>query len=126
MWVCTSTAPGITYRPVASIVRSGSTDMPVPIAAIFSPSIRTSAETVSIAVTTVPLISVLTAFLRPGRHGSSWVSPVELGSAIPQELPGVAHLSDHVQVDIVHEHLVFGVGRLRHDLAAGSQKYEEP
>ncbi len=59
MWVWTSIAPGITYLPDASIVSSAA--MPAagrsaPMAAIVSPSTRTSAWLEPSAVTIVPLM----------------------------------------------------------------------
>ena len=119
MCVWTSTAPGITYRPVASIVLSASTAMPFPIAATFSPSTRTSAATVSVAVTTVPpWISVFTGSSSSlgllSRHPRPLGEQlgelaVELRAPIAQELPGVADITDHLEIQVVHEHLVLGV-----------------
>ena len=59
MWVWTSIAPGMTYRPDASIVRSAATPAAgrfAPISAIVSPSTRTSAAYEPIAETIVPFV----------------------------------------------------------------------
>ncbi len=64
MCVCTSTPPGTTYLPVASMVRSAVTPRVsawpgASTAAIVSPSTRTSAALRPVALTTVPpVISV--------------------------------------------------------------------
>src|SRR6516225_5582050 len=139
MCVCTSIPPGITYRPAASMTASAPAPVPVsarpvPMAWIRSPSISTSARTMSVAVTTVPfLISVV--------MGSSWQFSLGLSVAAPsrepppswqqlcqlavrlrppvaEELPGVAHLADLVQVDVGDQHLVLAVRRLGDDLPA--------
>src|SRR6185436_1239293 len=43
---------------------------------------------------------------------------VRVRPSIAEELPRVAHLSDHVEVDLVHQQLVLVVTRLRFDLPA--------
>src|SRR5688500_12836954 len=96
--------------------------MPVPIDATFSPSTRTSAATVSVAVTTVPpWISVFTcSFLLPRPPVASGKQlrelAVEFGAAVAHELPRIADLTDLVEVEVVNEHLVLGVRGLRNDL----------
>src|SRR5258708_8944717 len=120
MWVCTSIPPGMTYRPAASMTVSAPAPVPVsaspvPIAWIRSPSISTSARAMSLAVTTVPFwISVVMA--------TSWQLlrqlTVGLGPPVAEELPGVAHLADLVQVEVSDQHLVLAVRGLGHDLPA--------
>ena len=91
MCVCASMPPGITYLPLASMrmSASGSASAAAPAAAnvaasvasprassaaIFSPTISTSASSVPVAVTTVPpLISVLTGI--PGCRRSRACGP---------------------------------------------------
>src|SRR5512132_2801693 len=98
--------------------------MPFPIAATFSPSTRTSAAIVSVAVTTVPpWISVFTGSsssldLPPSLGEQLGELAVELRAPIAHELPGVSHVTDHVEIQVVDEHLVLGVRGLRHDLPA--------
>jgi hypothetical protein len=60
MWVCTSMPPGMTYFPVASMVRSAVTPSAPPgayTAAMVSPSTRTSAATAPDVPTTVPPVT---------------------------------------------------------------------
>src|SRR5262245_40615308 len=79
MWVWTSMPPGITYLPLASSSSSAAMPAPVrfaPIAAMVSPSMRTSAEVEPSAVTMVPLVMSL-------RIGPSWTT-----ASVGQEADG--------------------------------------
>ena len=52
-------------------------------------------------------------------HGSGlYQGFVHVGTAVAEELPGLAHLGDHVQVEVGGQHLVLVARRLRDDLAA--------
>src|SRR5678816_2773903 len=114
MWVWQSMPPGMTYWPVASMVRSavcpprcdGSVSP-----TILSPSIQTSAAKVSDAVTTVPfLMSVRMSVLDQGA--------VRVGAAIAEELPRPADLLDHVEIERGDDQLVLVLAAAREDLAA--------
>src|ERR1700761_4355117 len=109
--VWTSMPPGMTYRPAASRTRSaeparesvwaGSSR-----AAIVSPSTRTSAGNVPVAVTTVPpRMRVFTGPPLRLDQGAVGVRP-----PVPVELPLVPDLFEQVEVQVADEHLVGVVG----------------
>src|SRR5690349_19599504 len=104
MCVCASTPPGITYLPVASITVAASI-VPSAVepgesrATIFSPSTSTSAVVAPVALTTVPFL-IRTVMVNPSRLGDLGV---RVRPAVPVELPVVAHLPDHVQVQVADQ-----------------------
>src|SRR4051794_31119075 len=113
MWVCASTPPGITYFPPASITLSTFCSRSKPsrvepgasTAAMVSPSMSTSAEAVPVAFTTVPfLIRVFMAVVAVRSGGGD--GGVGVGAAVPVELPLIAHLADHVEVEIADDDLL--------------------
>src|SRR6201996_6802589 len=111
MWVCTSMPPGMTYRRGAAWTRSGepareSVWAGSSRAAIVSPSTRTSAGNVPVAVTTVPpRMRVFTGPPLRLDQGAVGVRP-----PVPVELPLVPHLFEQVEVQVADEHLVGVVG----------------
>src|SRR5215510_1307066 len=137
MCVCPSIPPGMTYLPAASTTSSALVCRPsaagrASTAAIFSPSMSTSASSVPSAVTTVPpLISMLTA-LPPARlqtkarsvaagieRSRRYQAFVRVRAAVPVELPQVPDLGQLVHVQVTDDDLVGGVGGgFPHDLAA--------
>ena len=125
MWVCTSTAPGITYRPVASIVRSGSTTCR-PDRRDLLPVDQDVGRDGLDRRDDRALGSASSRRSRPGRHGGSWVSSRRARVGDPS---GTARCCAPLG-SCPGRHRAraprLRVGRLRHDLAAGSQKYEEP
>src|SRR4051794_32656083 len=132
MCVCASIPPGITYFPVASTTLSTDAATSVPrscdpgdsTAAIVSPSMRTSASARPVAETTVPpVMSVVVMILRCLSLWNPVIEPVEIrwsslsgsglgdprvrvGPAVAVELPVVAHLEHHVEVEVPHEQLL--------------------
>src|SRR3954452_7618106 len=110
MWVCTSTPPGTTYLPVASMTRSAVAARSWPSAvepgatsaAIVSPSMSTSARARPVALTTVPpVISVVMAG-PPSRRRDRVVL---VRAPVPVELPRLADPPDRVEVDVAHDDL---------------------
>src|SRR5215472_17525547 len=133
MCVCPSIPPGITYLPAASTTSSALVCRPAAAgrastAAIFSPSMSTSASSVPSAVTTVPpLIRMLIAVppaLLPAPPGQTKARSVAAGigrsrryqafvrvrAAVPVELPQVPDLGQLVHVQVTDDDLVGGVG----------------
>src|SRR5690554_6759604 len=110
MCVWASIPPGMTYLPAASItvstfaVRSvpSSVEPGVSTATTVSPSMSTSACTRPVAETTVPFLMrvfmVVSLRLRDAR--------VRVGSAVAVELPVVAHLLHHVEVEVTDDELL--------------------
>ena len=102
MWVCTSMPPGMTYLPVASIVRSAVTPAGWPgaeSAAMVSPSMRTSVGAgARSGPTTVP-----SGDERP-RHDRRQVA-VGVGPAVAVEGPAVADLGEQVEVEVADDQL---------------------
>src|SRR5215203_4013775 len=96
---------------------SASTSSASPIVDTTSPSTSTSARIASLAVTTVPFLISVFICPDPLRQQLRQLA-VRLRAAVAHELPGVAHLPDHVKVEVVDEHLVLELGRLRDDPAA--------
>src|SRR5579859_3403703 len=119
-WVCTSMPPGMTYLPLASMVRSAApTRAPVctgsSSAATVSPSMSTSAADAPVAVTTVPpLIRVrMTGLLRLRQQAVGVRAPVAV------ELPQVPDLFQQAHVQVAHHDLFGRVGGgPAHDLPA--------
>src|SRR5512134_268207 len=65
-----------------------------------------------------PTASTRLTVLSSGIGVGSDQRPVSLRPPVAEELPGIPHLADHVEVYGVHEQLVPVVARLRLDLAA--------
>src|SRR3954453_13660766 len=138
MWVCASTPPGMTYLPGASIPVSASIS-PSAVepgessATMVSPSTRTSAVVVPVALTTVPfLMRVVMGFSWDGGRAASAASDqsrpgsrrgdprVGVRAPVAVELPVVAHLPDHVHVQVSHQHLLLvGTAELADEVAPG-------
>src|SRR5829696_6775703 len=116
MWVCASTPPGMTYLSAASmtlltvssrlwpsVVEPGKSR-----ATMYSPSMSTSALVAPVALTTVPfLMSVVMGDPFGRRLGSARPPRSRLGDLavgvrppVAVELPVVAHLADHVHVQV--------------------------
>src|SRR5688572_30833409 len=134
MWVWASMPPGITYLPDASTTVSTDAATSVPrssdpgcsTATIVSPSMSTSASLRPVADTTVPfwmsvvvMISIR-SFVATRSPGSGLRDHrVRVGPAVPVELPVVAHLPDHVHVEIADQQLLVGAGTaLAHEVPA--------
>src|SRR5262245_11876326 len=119
MWVCTSTPPGSTYLPVASIVRTGA--MPIAsawpgasTAAMVSPSMRTSPALRPVALRMSP--PVISVVLISGLDELA----VGIGPTVAVEGPTVADLFDLVEVQIPHDQFgLVGVTRVADELALG-------
>src|SRR4051794_12743140 len=161
MWVCASTPPGMTYLPAASMTVSASmwpraVDPGESSATMVSPSTRTSAVEVPVALTTVPFLmrvvmgapwgevvstdrSPALAARPPGRvlrwlrcerqraskppepcpRSRSGDAGVGVGPAVAVELPVVAHLPHHVEVEVAHEQLLLvAAAQLADEVAA--------
>src|ERR687898_2117691 len=124
MWVWTSTPPGSTYLPAASTTRSAvvcrSPRAVEPVgrrAAIVSPSTSTSIGVAPSADRTSPFLMRVVTGVAPPRSGLRQ-GAVGVRPAVPIELPLVADLGDHRQVDVADDQLVLPVaGRPAHDLA---------
>ena len=74
MWVCTSTPPGMTYLPLASMTLSqpcsdDSNQPGAPTAAIFSPSINTSLAITPVGEMTNPFLINTLAMMPPLMFG---------------------------------------------------------
>src|SRR5215218_10200246 len=128
MWVWASMPPGITYLPAASItvstLRSRSKPSRVEpgssTATIVSPSTSTSAAPRPVALTTVPFLMrvLMLLLLRSGGRSRLGDRLVGVGTAIPVELPLVAHLADHVQVEVADDDvLVLAAAALADEVA---------
>src|SRR6266540_4066800 len=124
MWVCTSMPPGRTYLPAASITESAlaahASVRPASgaaRAAIFSPSINTSAAWTPVAETTLPpRIRMLIGYRLRSRSGQG---VVRVGPPVAVEGPQVAYLRELVHVEVAYHDLFLGVGgRLADQLAA--------
>src|SRR6266508_1802394 len=124
MWVCTSMPPGRTYLPAASITESAlaahASVRPASgaaRAAIFSPSINTSAAWTPVAETTLPpRIRMLIGYRLRSRSGQG---VVRVGPPVAVEGPQVAYLRELVYVEVAYHDLFLGVGgRLADQLAA--------
>src|SRR6266542_5355533 len=127
MWVWTSIPPGMTRRPPASMMRSASASRP-PLevtAATRSPSISTSADMVSLAVTTVPPL-IRVRMDPPGLRQELGQLGIRLGAAVAEELPGVADLAGLVEVQLGDQHLVGVLGGSGDDLPARVAEVARP
>src|SRR4051794_2092162 len=119
MWVWTSTPPGTTYLPVASMVVSAATPRAsacpgARTAAIVWPSISTSAGVAPVGLTTVPPVMSVVAIRWSGLHQLS----VRVGPAVAVEGPAVAHRLDEVHVEVAHDQLrLVGVADVADELA---------
>src|SRR5688572_6660788 len=109
IWVCTSIAPGMTHLPVASRVRSASTSSSVPMSAMRSPSISTSAVVVASALTIVPpLISV--------RIGPPWFRSADRHRSARRTIRGMTtdrlHFTGDAEADrlLVNEPMALLIG----------------
>src|SRR4051794_27936227 len=107
--------PGMTYLPVASMTVSTDAATSVPsrtlpgarTAWILSPSISTSAAARPVELTTVPPVMRVVAMVRSFALGLRLGDRrVRLGTTIAIELPVVAHLADHVHVEVAHDDLL--------------------
>src|SRR5215510_6152779 len=122
MCVCASIPPGITYLPAASTTSSALACRPsaagrASTAAIFSPSMSTSASSVPSAVTTVPPLIRMLMALPPARSVAAGICRsrcyqafVRVRAAVPVELPQVPDLGQLVHVQVTDDDLVGGVG----------------
>src|SRR5215217_7907124 len=119
MWVCTSTPPGTTYLPVASMVTSAATPRAsacpgARTAATVSPSISTSAALRPAGLTTVPPEISVRAMRRSRLHEVA----VGVRPAIAVERPTVADRLDHVHVEVPNDQLrLVGVADVADELA---------
>src|SRR5690606_32241909 len=124
MCVWQSTAPGITYLPVASTTRSAVAARSAPrlvapgrgSAATCSPSTSTSAGAEPVGPTTVPpRISVCAIAWSPFEVRCRAVRSrpgevvVRVGAPVPVELPPVAHHAQQVHVEVAHDQLLLVV-----------------
>src|SRR3546814_2170075 len=100
--------PGITYLPVASMTVStfaarsnpSRVDPGASTAAMVSPSMRTSALARPVALTTVPFwMRVFISSPRAAGGSGLCDAGVGVGPAVAVELPVVAHLAHHVQIE---------------------------
>src|SRR5918997_565792 len=115
MWVWASMPPGMTYLPVASTTAStlssrstpSRLDRGVRTAAMVSPSTKTSATAIPVALITVPPLMRVVLTATPSSRLRD--QGVGVGAAVAIELPGVADLPDHVQVQVADHDLLLGV-----------------
>src|SRR5918993_4360414 len=128
MCVCTSTPPGTTYLPVASIVTSAATPRAVACpgartAAIVSPSISTSAALRPLGLTTVPPVMRVFVIVASCLHELA----VGVGAAVAVERPAVAHQLDLVHVEVPDDQLrLVGIADVADELALGVDEVALP
>src|SRR4026209_2127840 len=104
MCVCTSTPPGITYLPAASMTNalpSSAKNPGLPTAVMTSSVISTSWAMTPVVETTFPFLMSVVAMARLPLDQLV----VGVGTAISVEGPAVAHELDLVEVEVAHDEL---------------------
>src|SRR3954447_7384118 len=116
MWVCTSTPPGITYLPAASMTTalpSSAKNPGLPTAVTTSSVINTSWAMTPVVETTLPFLIKVVAMVRLPLDQLV----VGVGPAVPVESPPVTHQLDLVEVEIAYDELrLVGVADIADEL----------
>src|SRR4051812_22379970 len=119
MWVCTSTPPGITYLPAASMTTalpSSAKNPGLPTAVTTSSVINTSWAMTPVVETTLPFLINVVAMVRLPLHQLV----VGVGPAVSVEGPSIAYQFDLVDVEVAHDELrLVGVAHVTDELTFG-------
>src|SRR3954454_20564371 len=117
--VCTSTPPGITYLPAASMTTalpSSAKNPGLPTAVMTSSVINTSWAMAPVVETTLPFLISVVAMVRRPLHKLV----VGGGPAVPTEGPPVTHQLDLVELEIAHDELrLVGIAVIADELTLG-------
>src|SRR4051794_29320912 len=119
MCVCTSTPPGITYLPPASMTTalpSSAKNPGLPTAVTTSSVINTSWAMTPVVETTLPFLISVVAMARLPLHQLV----VRVGPAVAIEGPPVTHQLDLVEIEIAHDELrLVGIADIADELTLG-------